>query len=159
MRYVVQPERHHVAHFSWATLRAEVGDPRVAPFVDAVGRVNALAERSPGFVWRSGDEDRLARQAGWPMFKESTRVIASFSVWETPQHLHDFVYRKVHGAFLRRREEWFEPTKASGFVLWWVTPGHVPTIAEARRHVDAYRLNGASAEAFDFSWLDAPARA
>lgn len=50
---------YHLAHFNWATLKAPVGDPRVAPFVDAVPKVNALAERSPGFVWRSGEEAEL----------------------------------------------------------------------------------------------------
>jgi len=49
----------NLAHFNWATLRAPVGDPAVAPFVDAFGRVNDRAEAMPGFVWRSGDEAAL----------------------------------------------------------------------------------------------------
>jgi len=40
----------HLAHFNWATLRKPVGHPRVAPFVEAVPKVNALARRSPGYA-------------------------------------------------------------------------------------------------------------
>ena len=32
------------------------GDPRMAEFFDNLARINALAERMPGFVWRLKDE-------------------------------------------------------------------------------------------------------
>jgi hypothetical protein len=55
----------HIAHFNWATLVADLDDRRVAPFVNAVPKVNAIAERSPGFVWRSGEEaERVRPSAG-----------------------------------------------------------------------------------------------
>lgn len=141
----------HLAHFNWATLRAPVGDPLVAGFVDAVDRVNGIAERSPGFVWRLGDEGSAAIRIGWPLFIEDQRVIASFSVWERPEDLKSFVYKTVHGAFFRRREEWFEPGTRFNYALWWIAPGHVPDIAEARERVDTLVANGPSTEVFTFA--------
>jgi hypothetical protein len=141
----------HLAHFNWATLRAPLGDPLVAPFENAAPKVNALAERSPGFVWRSGEEAELACQAGWPMFLDDARLIASFSVWETPQDLQGYVYKTVHGAFFKRAEEWFDATKTRGHVLWWVPVGHIPTIDEAREKVEALAAHGPSQGAFTFA--------
>jgi hypothetical protein len=46
----------HLAQINVARLVAPHGDPRVAPFFDALDRVNVLAERSPGFVWRLQSE-------------------------------------------------------------------------------------------------------
>jgi hypothetical protein len=146
----------HIAHFNWATLVADLEDRRVAPFVNAVPKVNAIAERSPGFVWRSGGEaERVRPSAGRSSPK--TALIASFSVWETPEHFRDYVYKTVHGAFFRRGHEWFEPDRPRGHVLWWVEAGHIPDIAEARDKVDAMTANGPGPEAFDFGWLDAQA--
>jgi hypothetical protein len=42
----------HVAQVNIGRLRAPIDDPSIADFVDALDRVNALADRSPGFVWR-----------------------------------------------------------------------------------------------------------
>jgi hypothetical protein len=99
----------HLAHFNWATLVADLGDARVAPFERAIDKVNAVAKRSPGYVWNSGQEMAEGVRIGWPLFTENPRVIASFSVWETPEHFRDYVYKTVHGAFYRRGHEWFEP--------------------------------------------------
>jgi hypothetical protein len=141
----------HIAHFNWATLKAPVGDPRVSGFVDAVDRVNGIAERSPGFVWRLGDEGSAAIRIGWPLFTDDQRVIASFSVWERPEDLKSFVYKTVHGAFFRRRDEWFEPGTRVNYALWWIEPGHVPEISEAREKVEALITSGASDKVFTFT--------
>lgn len=143
----------HIAHFNWGKLRAPVGDPRVAGFVDAVGRVNAIAERSPGFVWRHGDEMAGAVSIGWPLFARDDRVVAPFSVWERPDDLRSFVYNTVHGAFFRRREEWFEPGTRVNYALWWIAPGHVPEMAEARDRVDRLVSDGPSETVFTFDQL------
>ncbi len=142
---------HHIAHFNWATLRAPLGDPLVEPFFKAVPKVNALAERSPGFVWRSGEEAELGLSIAWPLFTECDRMIASFSVWETPQALKAYVYNTVHGAFFRRADEWFDPDGPRGHVLWPVPVGQIPTITEAREKVEALAANGPSEAAFTFA--------
>jgi heme-degrading monooxygenase HmoA len=145
----------HLAHFNWSALIAPPGidDPRIAEFETAAPKVNALVERSPGFVWRHGDEAADARSIGWPLFTENPNVIASFSVWERPEDLRAFVYKTVHGAFYRRAEEWFEPGQGPTYLLWYIPRGHIPTIAEARARVDRYLSEGAGPEAFDFTYL------
>ncbi|GAB5449113.1 DUF3291 domain-containing protein [Gymnodinialimonas sp.] len=127
----------HIAHLNWATLRAPIGDPLVEPFVSAVPKVNPLAERSPGFVWRQVDEGAVARAAGWTIFEENPRLIASFSVWESVEHLRAFVYQTVHGAFFKRGDAWFEPSENRGHVLWPVPAGQLPSMAEARSRYEA----------------------
>lgn len=144
---------HHIAHFNWATLLAPVGDDKVAGFVNAVPKVNALAERSPGFVWRSGTEAELAAEAGWPMFVGNDRLIASFSVWESPEALRDYVYRTVHGAFFRRAEEWFAPEESRGHALWRVPAGHIPSIEEARANIEALQRDGPTEAVFTFAQM------
>ena len=140
-----------LAHFNWATLRADEGDPLVAEFFDAADRVNALSERSAGFVWRHGDEMAAAKVIGWPLFTVSDRVIASFSVWESAAALEQFVYRTVHGAFFRRGKEWFEPGKGVNYALWTIPRGHIPKMAEARDRVEHMIAHGPTDHAFDFA--------
>lgn len=144
-------DARYIAHFNWATLRAPVGDPLVAPFVDAVPKVNALAERSAGFVWRHGDEAAAGAGIGWPLFTGNDRMIASFSVWETAEALRAYVYKTVHGGFFRRGEAWFLPDAPRGNVLWPVPQGHIPDIAEARAMVERLEREGPSEAVFPLS--------
>ena len=49
--------RHHLAQANVARLRAPLDSPELAGFVAALDPVNALADSSPGFVWRLQTED------------------------------------------------------------------------------------------------------
>ena len=50
--------RYHLAEINIGRLRAPVGDPLIADFVANLDRINALADASPGFVWRlTGEGD------------------------------------------------------------------------------------------------------
>ena len=144
----------HLAHFNWAELVADSGSAEVAGFEDTVPKINALAERSAGFVWRDGDERERACAIGWSLFSDNPRLTASFSVWEDPQSLSDFVYATVHGAFLRRAEEWFVRGTGQNHALWWVPKGHVPSMQEARDRVDLLLERGPSGTVFDFGYLE-----
>ena len=46
----------HLAQMNTARLRAPLDDPSMAEFVDGLALMNALADRSPGFVWRLAGE-------------------------------------------------------------------------------------------------------
>lgn len=148
---MMQAAACHLAHINWSVLRAPMGDPLVAEFVDATGRVNAIAERSPGFVWRHGDEDTAGRAAGWPMFTANPTMIASFSVWQGAEPFKTFVHKTVHSAFLRRGPEWFERGGAVGHALWFVPVGHIPSIDEARLRVETLAAEGPSEAVFTLS--------
>ena len=144
----------HLAHFNWATLRGDWGSEVVAGFQNAVEKVNALADRSPSFVWRyAGDEATAAARIGWPMFVENSRIIASFSVWQAPGAFEDYVLKTVHGAFRRRSDEWFEPATGVNVALWWVPVGHTPSVSEAREKVETLQSEGPSETVFTFADL------
>ena len=142
----------HIAHFNWATMRGAVDDPIMAEFAAAIDTVNALAERSEGFVWRHGDEAQAAQSIGWPLFTENDRVIASFSVWTGVQALEHFTFNTLHGAFYRRGKVWFEEGLSVNYVLWPVPVGHIPQLSEARDRAVHLMTHGPSDYAFDFSW-------
>ncbi len=150
----------NVAMLSVALLRHPAGDPRVAEFVDAIERVNGLAERSEGFVWRFPEsENDAAAAVGRPLLDGDARAIASFSVWRTVEDLARFVYHTLHGSFYRRRAEWFEAGETSAHVLWPVTPGHVPDITEALDRLEQLKSEGPSEAAFDFGhWRSSTAQ-
>ncbi|MEU8120761.1 DUF3291 domain-containing protein [Spirillospora sp. NPDC049024] len=140
--------RYHLAQFNVGTLRHPLDDPRMADFMALVEPVNALADATPGFVWRlveEGEEDATGmRPAG-------ENVIVNFSVWESAEALWDFVYRSGHLETMRRRREWFQRHVEAHLVLWWVPAGHIPTVGEALERLALLRENGPSPRAFTFT--------
>ena len=51
--------RYQLAEINIAELKAPLDSPQLKDFVDNLDRMNALAEASPGFVWRlKGDGNR-----------------------------------------------------------------------------------------------------
>ena len=99
----------------------------------ALDEINALAERSPGFVWRFMTEDGNAT-AVRPYADES--ILINMSVWESIESLGDYVYRTDHAAYLRRRREWFERLKDVIVALWWIPAGSIPTVTEGVERLD-----------------------
>ena len=141
----------HIAHLNVARLRYGWDDPRSAGFVDATGRVNALADRAQGFVWREKDGAVEAALEGPDAPFGPGANAASLSVWESVEHLRRFTYETVHGAFFRRRAEWFAQLDGPTYVLWPVAEGHRPSVAEAAERLAMLRADGPSDAAFDFS--------
>ncbi len=117
----------NLAQLNVARLVAPQGDPRVQPFFDGIDRVNALAESSPGFVWRLKDDS--GHSAGIQPTVDS-RLIVNMSVWEDVDALFGFVYRGGHAAVMARRREWFEKSEGAHQVLWWIGHGHRPALDE-----------------------------
>jgi hypothetical protein len=109
--------------------------------------VNALAETSPGFVWR------LQSEAGDATEIQPTidpLLIVNMSVWTYAEALFAFVYRSGHTPEMARRREYFVRAEGAYQALWWVRAGHVPSIDEgfARLwHLDRF---GPTAQAFTF---------
>jgi hypothetical protein len=122
----------HLAQANIARQRGPLDSPVMRGFVVALDPVNRIAERSPGFVWRLGPSQShgatTLRDGSFP-------VIVNLSVWESYEALHAFVYHSPHGAYLRRRARWFEPSPQPSTVLWWVEAGQRPTVEEALRRL------------------------
>lgn len=137
-----------IAQVNIARLRAPLDDPLLAGFVARLADINALADASPGFVWRlqtdAGDATSLRPY-------DDDRILFNLSVWASAEDLREFVYRSAHAGVMRQRKSWFERFDGMYYALWWIPAGHIPTIAEAKERLEHLRTNGESAHAFTFA--------
>ena len=138
----------HLAQLNLGRLRAPVDDPAIADFADGLDPINALADATPGFVWRLQTEEGNATAIR--PFPDDELMAINMSVWESMEVLADYVYRSAHTAFLRRRGEWFERLGDAYLVLWWIPAGTVPTVDEALARLDHLRTFGPTPDAFTF---------
>lgn len=138
-----------LASFNVGRLRAPLDDAASAEFVAALGPINQLAEVSDGFVWRLEDADGLS-SIYVPAGDDPLHVI-NLSVWRDVAALRHFVYRSGHGAYLRRRTEWFEPTAEPILVHWWVPAGERPTPTDGWERLRRLRADGPGPAAFSFA--------
>jgi hypothetical protein len=129
----------YLAQVNMSRLVAPKGDPRVQPFFDALARVNALADSSPGFIWRLQDEEG----AGATGIRATIDplVVINISVWQDAESLFEFVYRSAHTPVMARRRDWFERPQGAYVALWWVPAGAIPTVNDGLSrlwHLDRY---------------------
>ena len=136
-----------LAQLNVGTLVAPLDSPQLAGFVAELDRINAIADQSPGFVWRLQSPGGMATNLEHDF---SNDIIPNMSVWETVEHLHTYVYRTAHAEIMRRRKEWFTLMKELYTVLWWVPQGHRPTLYEAKIKLELLKARGATADAFTF---------
>jgi hypothetical protein len=137
-----------LAQVNIGRLVAPIGDDRVKDFRDNLGRINALAETQPGFVWRATGEGDDATDI--QPYESDPTIAFNASVWESPEHLAAFAFRTDHRAFVRRRAEWFAPLDVAYLALWWVPAGHRPSVAECVERLEHLRAHGPTPHAFDF---------
>lgn len=140
-------ENWHLAQINIARLVAPQGDARVQPFFDALDRINAVADASPGFVWRLEDEggNATAIQA-----TPDPLLLINMSVWTDADALFAFVYRSAHTPEMARRREYFTLFEGAYQALWWIPAGTIPTINDGLSrlwHLDRF---GPSPHAFTF---------
>ena len=138
----------HIAQLNVGRTLAPLDDPRLAGFVDRLDAVNALADSSPGFVWRLQDD---AGNATNIKVTDDPQFIINLSVWRTIEELSAFVYGGAHTKVLTQRGSWFEAPAGPHVVLWWVPAGHQPTPAEALERLDHLANHGPTARAFTFN--------
>jgi hypothetical protein len=143
----------HLAQINIARLQVPIDDPQVADFVAQLDSVNALADESPGFVWRlKGEAENAAAIAcfGDPM------LIVNLSVWQNVDALRNFAFGQVHASVMRRRREWFESYPKSYLALWWIPEGHIPTAEEAKARLEHLDQHGDTEFAFTFRQIFSP---
>jgi hypothetical protein len=138
----------HVAQLNVSRILAPLDSPVMAGFVDNLDKINALAEMSPGFVWRLKDDGNNATSI---RMYDDDRILMNMSVWETAGDLYQYTYKSMHGEFLKRRREWFEKMGEMYYVLWYVPVGHIPGVGEARERLEYLRVHGETPYAFSFS--------
>jgi hypothetical protein len=140
----------HLAQINIGRLIAPIDDPRVAGFVEQLDPVNALADRSRGFVWRLQSASGNATDVA---YNDDPTLLVNMSVWESVEALRRFTYESSHLNVFRQRREWFQKMDLPHYCLWWVPAGHIPTVAEGRERMEHYQRNGATAYSFWFSQL------
>lgn len=138
---------YELAQLNIGIIRGPMDSPVMAEFAANLARINALAESSPGFIWRLQTEDGDAT-AIRPF--EDERMLVNMSVWRDVESLRGYVYQSAHVEIMRRRREWFERMDQAFLVLWWVPQGHRPRVPEAIGKLELLRANGPAAEAFTF---------
>ena len=142
----------HLAQLNIGRFRYATDDPRMADFMNNLELVNAIAERSAGFVWRLKDDSGNA--TNFRPFPDPQMAV-NLTVWENVEALERYVYQTVHKRFYGRREEWFDKLDGPHFVMWWISAGHLPTLGEAKERLDYLAAHGPSDHAF--GWESAPA--
>jgi len=138
-----------IAQFNMAKARFPSDSDGLADFMNNLEAVNAVADRSKGFVWRLKADtpgDAITDQ----IFEDSD-LLLNMSVWETIEDFRNFVFQTVHGKFLARRAEWFFPAEQPSFVMWWVDLVHKPTLEEAHEMLNVLGRDGPTANAFTLS--------
>jgi hypothetical protein len=137
----------YIAQVNIGRIKASLEDPIMAGFVNRLEEINALADKSPGFVWRlqtpEGDATYLR-----PF--DDDQIIVNMSVWESIEQLKHYVYKTAHVELVKQRAAWFEKFAGSYTALWWVPKGHIPGVDEAKKRLAHLDANGPTQFAFTF---------
>jgi len=137
----------HIAQVNIGRMKGELEDPVMADFVARLDEINALADRSPGFVWRLQTE---AGNATYLRPYDDDRILFNMSVWESIEQLRRYVYYSAHVEVLKRRHDWFDKFSGAYTALWWVPQGHRPGIDEAKQRLAHLDAHGPTPFAFTF---------
>jgi hypothetical protein len=138
----------HLAELNVAHLRAPIDSEQLAEFVALLEPINALADRSPGFVWRLKESE--TDPTATVVHDYGDHLLVNFSVWQDRDSLWNYVYRSAHLDVLRRRREWFHRIAEPYMVMWWIPEGAIPTLDEAMRRLERLKAEGPGPEAFTF---------
>jgi hypothetical protein len=139
--------RFHLAQINVARALAPLDDPQLAGFVARLDDINALADASPGFVWRLQGDSGNATDI---KVSEDPNVIVNMSVWEGLDSLFAYVYRSDHLQVMSRRRQWFEKPAGAFMALWWLPAGTLPSVEEGIERIALLERSGATPEAFTF---------
>ena len=136
-----------IAQLNIARAVAPLDDERLAGFVDLLDDVNALAERSAGFVWRLQTDTGNATDV---RVNDDPRVIVNLTMWASIDDLRAYAYRSEHKGVFARRFEWFERWPGPSQVLWWQPTGTIPDVRDGLRRLALLVAAGPTRDAFTF---------
>ena len=136
---------YRLAQVNIARMLAPLTDPLMAEFVARLDEINALADGSPGFVWRLQTPEGNAT-ALRPF--EDDLILVNLSLWANLADLSTFVYKSRHRQVLQQRHQWFQRFDGPYLALWWVPSGHIPNVEEAKERLAYLRAHGETPCAF-----------
>ena len=149
---------YHLAQLNLGLFRAPLDSEELAEFAAALDPINAIAESTPGFIWRLKDEDGGSSSFVEVPGADDPLWAPNMSVWQDLESLKHFMYKSGHASYLRRRTEWFQKPDRPINVLWWIPAGEIPTLADAVRRLDDLIENGPSEQGWSLTkTFDPPA--
>ena len=138
----------NLAQFNIAEAKLDDDSPEMQEFFSNVERINAAADRHPGFVWRLTDAYGNASSSIRPFSSEF--ILVNMSVWKDRESLFDYVYKSEHLEIYKRKKEWFRKMPKMHMVMWYVEEGHIPTLDEGMERLDYLNEHGETPHAFTF---------
>lgn len=142
-------KHYHLAQLNIGRVLGPIGSPVMAGFVAQLDEINALADATPGFVWRLKDEGGDA--TAYRPYADDPTILMNMSVWESVESLREYVYQSAHRRPLKDRLQWFERPQKPHLVLWWIPAGHIPSVEEAVKRLEFRRTHGDTPVAFSFA--------
>jgi hypothetical protein len=138
---------YYLAQVNIARMQAPLHDPLMADFVAQLDPVNALADNSPGFIWRLQTPEGNATDIR--PYKDEL-ILFNMSVWASLNEYSSYVYASgtSHREVMKQRRRWFQRMEGPYTALWWVPQGHIPTVEEAKERLEYLRIHGETAYAF-----------
>jgi len=146
-----RPRGWHLAQLNLGVFKAPLDSPEMAEFAAALDRINAIAEESPGFIWRLVDDDGGSSSYVDVPGATDPLLAPNLSVWTDLESLRGFMFRTDHATYLRRRTEWFQRHGEAMTVGWWIPAGEIPTLVDAMRRLHHLREHGPSDIGFPLS--------
>lgn len=138
---------YHLAQVNIARMLAPLTDPLMAGFVAELDSINALADNSPGFIWRLQTPEGNATDIR-PY--DDDLILVNLSLWASLADLLTFVYKSRHRQVLQQRQQWFQRFNGPYVALWWVPSDHIPTVDEAQDRLSYLSTHGETPYAFSF---------
>lgn len=139
---------YQLAQINIAKMKTGIDDPALSGFVGRFEEINALAEQSPGFVWRLMLNPF---ETGYSAITGEFNVVVNMSVWETLDDLKNYVYDSEHLALLKAKNKWFRKMSDRHLALWWIPAGHTPGIQEGVDKLQLIQQDGPTVAAFSFT--------
>ena len=141
----------HIAQLNIGRFRYPTDDPRMADFMNNLDRVNALAERSEGFVWRLKDDSNNAtairpfdrsEYGGQPVGLGKRRSAGALCLG-----------RRCTSSFYGRKRDWFDKLGTSAFRHVVDSRRASADLDEAKERLEHLDTQGDSDFAFGWSHL------
>jgi hypothetical protein len=145
-----QPNGYHLAQINVGQARHSMDDARMHGFTSKIAAINAVADRTEGFVWRLQSDSGNALDI---IVTDDPLFNINMSVWENLDAFETFVWKTAHAKVYAGKAAWFEHSQLAVTALWWVPIGHIPTPSEGLARLQALRDNGPSETAFGWESL------
>lgn len=139
--------KYHLAQINIAYALGEMDSEIMEGFVSRLDEINAIADKSEGFVWRLQDEE--GDSTSIRVF-DDPMILVNMSVWEDVKYLKNFVYKSAHVEMIRDRDAWFKKMPTAHQALWWIPTGKIPTVDEGKEKLRLLEENGPTEMAFTF---------